>query len=102
MDGPGPDQVDLGLWTSLGPHRLIIPLDVHVFRLSSALALTNRRTADLKSALEITRKLQSFDALDPIKYDFALAHLGISGACKGFRVSEICQHCPLDRLCSLS
>ena len=97
----GPDQVDLGLWSNLGAHRLIIPLDVHVFRLSSALALTNRRTADLKAALEITQQLQSFDTIDPIKYDFALAHLGISGACKGFRVSEICQRCPLDGLCSL-
>lgn len=98
----GPDQVDLGLWSQLGSHRLIIPLDVHVFRLSSALGLTKRRTPDLKTALEITHQLQNFDHLDPIKYDFAIAHLGISGACKGHRVPTICQQCPLNQLCSLT
>ena len=98
----GPDQVDLGLWSDLGPHRLIIPLDVHVFRLSSALALTQRKTPDLKTALEITKKLQEFDPIDPIKYDFAIAHLGISGACKGYRILDICQQCPLNQLCTLA
>ena len=98
----GPDQVDLGLWSNLGSHRLIIPLDVHVFRLSSALALTQRRTPDLKTALEITKKLREFDPIDPIKYDFAIAHLGISGACKGHRILDICQKCPLNQLCSLA
>ncbi len=97
----GPDEVDLGLWSNLGCHRLLIPLDVHVFRLSSALALTKRRSADLKTALEISQKLRHFDADDPIKYDFAIAHLGISGACKGYRVAQICAECPLDPLCSL-
>ena len=94
--------VDFGLWHKISMHQLVIPLDVHVFRLSSALALTQRRTPDLKTALEITKKLQEFDPIDPIKYDFAIAHLGISGARKGYRILDICQQCPLNQLCSLA
>lgn len=97
----GPDQVDLGLWSDLKSARLLIPLDVHVFRLSQALGLTTKRTAHLKTVLDITTTLQSFDPQDPIKYDFALAHLGISGACKGYRIEKICVDCPLEPLCAL-
>ena len=98
----GPDGVDLGLWRDLGPERLILPLDVHTFRLSGALGLTTRRSADLKAAIEITEHLRFLRPSDPIGYDFALAHLGISGACKGHRVVNVCEQCPLDTLCTLS
>ena len=98
----GPDQVDFGAWSDLGAERLILPLDVHTFRLSTALGLTTRRTADLKTAIEITKHLRILDPQDPISYDFALAHLGISGACKGYRVREICTQCPLQDLCMLT
>lgn len=97
----GPDQIDIGVWRDLGAHRLLIPLDVHVFRLSSAIGLTQRRTANLKTAIEVTQMLKRFDHADPIKYDFALAHLGISGACKGHRGATVCDECPLKTLCTL-
>ena len=97
----GPDEIDLGIWNDLGPQRLLIPLDVHVFRLSQAIGLTKRRSANLKTAIEITEALKHFDPQDPIKYDFALAHLGISGACKGYKVLNICTNCPLESLCTL-
>jgi hypothetical protein len=38
--------------------------------------LLERTTYDLKSAVLITQKLKEFDALDPIKYDFALYRIG--------------------------
>ena len=98
----GPDDVDLGLWCDLGPERLILPLDVHTFRLSGALGLTTRRSADLKTAIEITEHLRILDPDDPVGYDFALAHLGISGACKGYRAVNVCVACPLDTLCRLT
>ena len=37
---------------------------------------SNRKTADLKSAVLITEKLKQFDKNDPIKYDFAIYRLG--------------------------
>ena len=97
----GPDEVDLGHWSDIGTQRLIIPLDVHVFRLSRALGLTNRSNPNLDTALEVTKALQRFDHEDPIRFDFALAHLGISGDCKGYRVPNLCEKCPLTQSCTL-
>ena len=41
-----------------------------------------------------------FDADDPIRYDFAIAHLGISRACLGRRDAQICPACLLDPVCT--
>ncbi|MDX1763682.1 MAG: TIGR02757 family protein, partial [bacterium] len=75
------DGLDLGLWDAVSPSQLIIPLDTHVWRLSRRLGLTERRSADWKTAVDITAKLRCLDPEDPVKYDFALARLGILGRC---------------------
>lgn len=72
-------EVDFGVWNFLPTSELIIPLDVHVARLSRELNLTNKKNNDFTTALEITSKLKEFDENDPIKYDFALFGYGISG-----------------------
>lgn len=72
------DAVDPGGWDGVSPARLIIPLDTHIFRVSRALGLTERKAADLKTALEITRALRDICPEDPIRYDFALSRPGIS------------------------
>lgn len=69
--------VDLGIWTSLPPSELFIPLDVHVGNISRSLGLLKRSANDFKSVSELTEKLREFDAGDPIKYDFALFGAGI-------------------------
>ncbi len=69
--------VDAGIWKSLEPKDLIIPLDVHVARVSRGLKLTSRKSNDWQTAEEITSRLREFDAFDPIKYDFALFDIGI-------------------------
>ena len=38
---------------------------------------------------------------DPVRYDFALARLGIVGDCRHRRVAAICERCPLGTLCVL-
>lgn len=73
------DCVDLGLWPEISPSKLIIPLDVHVSRLSRQLGLTQRKTDDWKTAEEITDRLREFDPEDPVKYDFAIFGMGVSG-----------------------
>ena len=95
------DGVDLGVWSGLGAHRLLIPLDAHVFRTSRALGLTRRKTPDLKAVKEVTYALRQIAPLDPLRYDFPLAHLGISGACQGRRIEEVCHVCSLKELCRL-
>ena len=67
---PGP--VDLGLWESIAPSALYIPLDVHVARNARGLGLLQRKSNDKKAVIELTEKLRKFYPQDPVKYDFAL------------------------------
>jgi uncharacterized protein (TIGR02757 family) len=69
-------DLDLGLWSSIDKADLIIPLDTHTFNVSKRLELLNRKSYDLKSAIELTQTLKSFDSKDPLKYDFAIYRLG--------------------------
>ncbi|MBN2824418.1 MAG: TIGR02757 family protein [Campylobacterales bacterium] len=70
------DSIDLGLWSKIDKSDLIMPLDTHTFAVATKIGLLKRKSYDLKAALELTKKLKSFDANDPIKYDFALYRLG--------------------------
>lgn len=70
------DELDLGLWSGIDKKDLILPLDTHTFKVSQKLGLLDRKTYDLKSAIDITHKLKEFDSSDPVKYDFALYRLG--------------------------
>ena len=70
------DNIDMGLWSKVNPKDLIIPLDTHTFKVSQKLGLLKRKSYDLQAAIELTETLKSFDANDPIKYDFALYRLG--------------------------
>ena len=97
----GPDSVDFGHWSALGAHRLIMPLDTHVHRIGRYIGLTKRNQADWRTAVEITDALRSLDASDPLRYDFAIAHMGISGLCPSRRVDAICQDCTIKKICTL-
>lgn len=70
--------VDLGIWSSFSPAQLLIPLDVHVVRVSRALGLLQRRSPDWRAVLELTDRLRRFDPHDPVRYDFALFGLGVA------------------------
>jgi len=69
--------VDFGLWKNISPSQLIIPIDVHVARVSKYFNLLQRQQIDWQAAVELTNTLKTFDALDPVKYDFALFGLGV-------------------------
>jgi len=71
--------VDFGLWETIKPAQLLIPLDVHVDKVARRLGLIDRKQTDWLTVLELTRKLQQFDAEDPVKYDFALFGMGVLG-----------------------
>jgi len=72
-------HVDLNLWKAIPTDKLIIPLDTHVAKQSRKVHLTERNADDWKTAEEITENLKKFDKNDPVKYDFALFSMGISG-----------------------
>jgi uncharacterized protein (TIGR02757 family) len=69
--------VDFGLWKSISPAALIMPIDVHVARVSRALGILKRTQTDWQTAIELTHYCQTLDAKDPVKYDFALFSLGV-------------------------
>jgi uncharacterized protein (TIGR02757 family) len=92
------DKIDLGVWTRLSPARLIVPLDTHVIRLGRCLRLTRYTSPGWKMASEITASLRNVDAVDPVRYDFALCHIGMMNAC-GFGKPQRDSQCPLKGLC---
>ncbi len=69
--------VDFGIWKRIQPAQLICPLDVHVGRVARRLGLLQRRQDDWQAALELTARLKELDALDPVRYDYALFGLGV-------------------------
>jgi len=74
------DNIDLGIWSDvISASKLIMPVDTHVYKIAKKLKLVKRKSCDIKFAIELTEKLKEFDAIDPVKYDFALCHLGIDG-----------------------
>ncbi len=71
------DHVDPGGWDRIAPRLLVVPLDTHLYRIAGEMGLTQRRSPDLKCALEITQGFAGFCAEDPVRYDFALTRPGI-------------------------
>lgn len=91
-------EPDLGLWREIPAHSLVIPLDTHIARITRCLGLTQRKSNDWKTAVEITEALKCFDSVDPLKYDFALSHHGISGQCRQLRNTDRCKECTFTSL----
>jgi uncharacterized protein (TIGR02757 family) len=70
--------VDFGIWQTIKPSQLLMPLDVHVERHARRLGLLERPQTDWQTVLELTEKMRQFDPNDPVKYDFALFGMGIA------------------------
>lgn len=77
MVRPSNRGVDFGLWDSMSPADLVIPLDVHTGRTARDLGLLLRTQSDWKAAMELTNSLARFCPADPVRYDFALFSIGI-------------------------
>ncbi|MGD9818062.1 MAG: TIGR02757 family protein [Desulfomonilaceae bacterium] len=71
------DEVDPGGWDDIPTSKLVVPVDIHMRRISSSLGLTSRKAADLKTAVEITNAFRKISPDDPVRYDFCLTRLGI-------------------------
>lgn len=69
--------VDLGIWKSLRPSQLYIPLDVHAGNTARALGLLKRRANDRRSVMDLTDAVRPMRPDDPAFYDFALFGIGI-------------------------
>ena len=94
----GPDGVDFGLW-DVPRSALVVPLDTHVHRIGRFIGLTRRKDLSWRTAEEVTRRLRALDEDDPVRFDFALSHLGISGQCASRRDARRCADCSLKPIC---
>ena len=69
--------VDFGIWKKIKPSMLSCPLDVHTANIGRKLNLISRKQNDIKTVLELDKKLRLFDENDPVKYDYALFGMGV-------------------------
>ena len=92
------DEVDLGVWRSVRPGQLIVPLDTHIIRLARCLRLTRYTSPGWKMAADITARLRALDPHDPVRFDFSICHVGMMNAC-GFGRRQGDSQCPLKGHC---
>lgn len=92
------DALDLGVWTRVSARQLVVPLDTHVIRVGTCLRLTRYTSPGWAMAREITGALRTLDSEDPVKYDYAMCHLGMMNAC-GFGTARGDAQCPLRGAC---
>ncbi len=95
------DGIDLGTWPDIPKNALLMPMDVHVCRIARLVGLlpVRRSGPRLADAIALTRALAKFDPDDPVRFDFAISHLGISGTCKGTTDRSSCPGCALAGFC---
>ncbi|MBX3208993.1 MAG: TIGR02757 family protein [Labilithrix sp.] len=92
------DGIDLGLWP-IPARRLLMPVDVHIHKLSRNLGFTKRADVSWKTAVEITTALARYDADDPTRYDFSLCHMGMLQRCPSRRDPVRCEGCGVKPVC---
>ncbi len=73
------DGIDLGVWKSVDPQRLMLPIDTHLLQTLKKLRWTRSNTANWKVVESATERLRAFCPEDPIRYDFSLCHLSMRG-----------------------
>ena len=80
MARPAQRGVDLGLWDGIPLSALRLPLDVHTGNVARQLGLLRRKASDWHAVEEVTDVLRMLDPDDPVRYDFALFGMGVTGA----------------------
>ena len=93
------DEVDLGLWGSIRPAVLLVPVDTHIHRLARNLGLTTCPGPSWTAAEQITNVLRAIDPIDPVRFDFALCHLGMLQRCASRRDPVLCEGCGVMAVC---
>jgi uncharacterized protein (TIGR02757 family) len=78
MVRPANGGPDFGIWESISPRELMMPLDVHTAAIGRKLGLLQRKQNDWKAVEELTASLRLFDPEDPVRFDFALFGIGVN------------------------
>ncbi|HAW20719.1 MAG TPA: TIGR02757 family protein [Flavobacteriales bacterium] len=78
MVRPNKEGIDFGIWKSISPSELMMPLDVHTGNVGRKLGLLKRKQNDWKAVEELTASLRLLDPIDPIRFDLALFAMGVN------------------------
>jgi len=73
------DAVDLGIWRCLRQDQLMLPVDTHLLKTLQQLKWTRSKQANWRVVESATLRLREIAPEDPIRFDFSLCHLGMSG-----------------------
>jgi len=76
MVRPATYGVDFGIWHTIQPSQLMMPLDVHTATVGRKLGLLKRKQNDWKAVVELTECLKNISPTDPVQFDFALFGIG--------------------------
>ena len=79
------DNIDTGLWKRIDKAKLLVPMDVHMSRISRILNLHDRKNISIKTAVEVTNGFAEIEPADPVKYDFALCRIGMVSGCDNWQ-----------------
>lgn len=90
---------DVGIWRDYPKQDLIIPVDVHIARMTRYLGIHDQKVINHDLAIKITNFLKTIDRADPLRFDYPLAHMGIDGNCPKQLDRTICSICPLYEVC---
>jgi uncharacterized protein (TIGR02757 family) len=72
------DAVDPGGWDRSLTSALVQPMDTHMTWVAERFCfIPGGRPANLKTAIEVTRRFRELNEADPVKYDFCLTRPGI-------------------------
>lgn len=67
--------VAFGLWKTISPAQLVIPLDTAIAGVAKRLGLLDQEKITWENAENLTQALRQFDPSDPVKYEYALIGL---------------------------
>jgi uncharacterized protein (TIGR02757 family) len=85
-------DIDFGLWKKFDKSELLFPLDTHIIRFSRNLKLISSSSGTHKNAVSVTNFFKNIEPADPLKYDFPITRLGITGGCN-YSSSLKCNKC---------
>lgn len=71
------DGLDFGIWTSITPAELMMPLDVHVLRMTEELGIAENIKGNWEGCEQLTSIFREIHPVDPTLFDFALFGLGV-------------------------
>ena len=97
MTRPAPP--DLGLWDFWPRPWVFVPVDVHMAFFARLWGWVSGRGITWRTVEVLGERLRCLNPDDPLRYDYAITHLGMQGPCHRNPAYRRCGRCPLREVC---